>query len=127
VLFRSDAGQSICCGLNVFQSDVAAGQSFVDSNWGTLSACQGGLKEADRGWAAYFVAASLYHGDDIRTHLSAFVSARDHDGNCKGEQNFIAYIRSLKDAQGNPLYTYAANVTSIFRDAVDECDSECQK
>ena len=112
-----DPTESICCGVNKLQAYLGNASAFVTNNWGQLSACGNGLK--DRDWTAYFIAAGLYHGDDARNQLQAFISNRDKDGSCKGEQNFITYLI------GTGKFNYAAQVMGNYKSAADACGSEC--
>ena len=112
-----NAGDSICCGLNVFRYDLEQAQTFLNpAHWAELSKCDNGLKEADRGWATYFIAASLYNGKNPGAVYSDFLSQRGSD--CHGEQNFIRYLKSKG-------FDYAREVMTIYRSAVGVCDSEC--
>jgi len=107
---------SLCCGVSKFRAYLDEAESFIRNNWGALESCDYGMKEDEKGWAAYYLASASYHGD-IRPTISEFVAQRDDNGNspCSGVQNYIEYFN-------NP---YSKMVVSRYIAAIGTCDSEC--
>lgn len=116
---------SVCCGINKMRDNLDESEKFLSDNWGQLSMCDEGMKDDERGWAAYYLASLRYFGLGYKGELSGFTSQRDTNGECTGEQHFIAYLRSL-GSSSPPGYDYSAQIMSRYLDAVDnKCDSDC--
>ncbi|MFA4983493.1 MAG: hypothetical protein WC588_04745, partial [Candidatus Micrarchaeia archaeon] len=119
---------SICCGVSKFATALSSAESFINSNWGQIGTgvCEGGIKDEDRGWAAYYLASNKYFGLQPPS-ISGFISQRDNSSACSGAENYIRYVRNRPnpnpgEGQG---YAYGAELISIYADAVDKCDSDC--
>ncbi len=120
---------SACCGLNKLKANLDnptfGTRQWVDANWAELTKCEGGIKD-DPGWVAYYLAANMYYGSPSKGPFNAFLSQRDANGECSGEQHYINYLRTTypPNSQG-PNADYAAHTISRYLDAIKECKSEC--
>lgn len=124
-----DPGMSVCCGAKKFGDYLRTGsgmtaEKWVGNNWAELSKCQpGGMKDEEKGWAAYYIASNMYYGT-VWNMLSQFISQRDSGGSCTGTLHYIDYLRSI-NAGPAPGTSYGAQVMSRYRAAVSACNSDC--
>src|SRR3989344_9536504 len=77
---------SVCCGINKMRYNLDDSEAFLSQKWGELSKCDDGMKDDERGWAAYYLASLRYFGLGYESKLPDFTSQRDQDGECTGEQ-----------------------------------------
>lgn len=118
-------GMSACCGIDKMRTNLDGSEKFISDNWGQLSMCSDGMKDDERGWAAYYLASLRYFGLGYESKLSDFTYQRDQNGECSGTQHFIAYLRSL-GTSSPPGYDYSAEIMSRYLDAADnKCDTDC--
>ena len=117
---------SICCGVNKFKDFLQNANAFIANHWYDLSQCTNGMTDAEKPWAAYYLASNAYYGSQgiSASKLADFIAQRDSNSSCKGELNYIQYLRN-NDTLAAPGNSYGAQVMSRYFDAVNTCDSDC--
>ncbi|MCX8198187.1 MAG: hypothetical protein N3F07_03280 [Candidatus Micrarchaeota archaeon] len=123
-----NASQSICCGARELRQRLAQADSFLQANWEKLSECPYGMTQDEYGWAKYYLAANMYYGGPAIQHLSSFLSQRDANGKCSGQQHYIKYLRESFTRESIPGLRdseYGAKQLTIYLDALGDCQSDC--
>ena len=120
-----DPSMSICCGVKKFRSYLDEAGRYIKSGWSELSRCDNGMADADKPWAAYYLASNEYYGSEWQMGNN-FRDKRDESESCGGEQNYIKYLRNRGPAdQYGPNNEYGAQVMSRYIAAADKCGSSC--